>query len=72
MLVSHKKIYTITLMQCVELKLKTVMQKRLWLTCVERQKWNLLFFYKFKVDEKSRLANLFWVDSTTQMDYAFF
>ena len=30
------------------------------------------FFYKFKVDEKSRLANLFWVDSTTQMDYAFF
>ena len=39
---------------------------------MERQKWNLLFFYKFKVDEKSRLANLFWVDSTTQMDYAFF
>ena len=73
MLVSHKKIYTITLMQCVELKLKIVMQKPRWLTCVERQKWNLhFFFYKFNVNEESRLANLFWADSNARMDYAFF
>ncbi|KAL6348243.1 hypothetical protein AAG906_005535 [Vitis piasezkii] len=31
-----------------------------------------LFFYKFNVDEESRLANLFWADSTARMDYACF
>ncbi|XP_059597995.1 protein FAR1-RELATED SEQUENCE 5 [Vitis vinifera] len=30
------------------------------------------FFYKFNIDEESRLANLFWVDSTARMDYACF
>ena len=45
MLVSHKKIYKITLMQCVEFKLKMVMQKRLWLTCAERQKPIIHFFF---------------------------
>ncbi|RVW88940.1 Protein FAR1-related sequence 5 [Vitis vinifera] len=31
-----------------------------------------LFFYKFNIDEESRLANLFWADSTARMDYACF
>ncbi|RVW17997.1 Protein FAR1-related sequence 5 [Vitis vinifera] len=30
------------------------------------------FFYKFNIDEESRLANLFWADSTARMDYACF
>ena len=30
------------------------------------------FFYKFNVDKESRLTNLFWADSTAQMDYACF
>ncbi|RVW62430.1 Protein FAR1-related sequence 5 [Vitis vinifera] len=30
------------------------------------------FFYKFNIDEESRLANSFWADSTAQMDYACF
>ncbi|RVW58741.1 Protein FAR1-related sequence 5 [Vitis vinifera] len=29
-------------------------------------------FYKFNIDEESRLANLFWADSTARMDYACF
>ena len=48
MLVSHKKIYTIMLMQCVQLKLKMVMQKELWLTCAEKQKQILHFFFKIQ------------------------
>ena len=31
-----------------------------------------IFFYKFNIDEESRLANLFWADSTARMDYACF
>ncbi|RVX06573.1 Protein FAR1-related sequence 5 [Vitis vinifera] len=46
--------------------------KRQWLICVERQKWILHFFYKFNIDEESRLANLFWAYSTARMDYACF
>ncbi|XP_010646010.1 protein FAR-RED IMPAIRED RESPONSE 1-like [Vitis vinifera] len=30
------------------------------------------FFYKFNIDEESRLVNLFWADSTARMDYACF
>ena len=61
-------------MQCVELKLKTVMRKPCWLTCVERWKWILhfFFFYKFNINEESRLANFFWANSTTLMDNACF
>ena len=33
---------------------------------------NPTFYYKFNVDKESLLANLFWVDSTSQLDYACF
>ena len=30
------------------------------------------FYYKFNIDEESRLANLFWVDLISQLDYVCF
>ena len=30
------------------------------------------FYYEFNVDEESQLANLFWVDSTSKLDYLCF
>ena len=30
------------------------------------------FYYKFNIGEESQLVNLFWVDSTYQLDYACF
>ena len=30
------------------------------------------FYYRFNVDEEGRLANLFWTDSTSHIDYACF
>ena len=32
----------------------------------------LSFYYKFNVDEKGRLSNLFWANSTPQLDYECF
>ena len=62
MLFSHQKIYTIMLMQCVELKAYL---------CT-KTKANPSFYYEFDVDEESQLANLFWVDSTSKLDYLCF
>ncbi|XP_034710461.1 protein FAR1-RELATED SEQUENCE 5-like [Vitis riparia] len=36
----------------------------------EKAEMDSSFFYKFNIDEESRLANLFWADSTARMDYA--
>ena len=30
------------------------------------------FYYKYNVDEDNRLPNLFWVDSTSKLDYTCF
>ncbi|XP_034707015.1 protein FAR1-RELATED SEQUENCE 5-like [Vitis riparia] len=30
------------------------------------------FYYKYNVDEDNRLANLFWADSTSKLDYSYF
>ena len=30
------------------------------------------FYYKYNVDEDNRLANLFWADSTSKLDYSCF
>ena len=32
----------------------------------------LIFFFQYTVDEESRLANLFWTDSQSRLNYACF
>ena len=49
-----------------------VMLNVLWHICKQKQTWTPHFFFKYTVDEESRLANLFWTDSQSRLNYACF
>ncbi|XP_010660261.1 protein FAR1-RELATED SEQUENCE 4-like [Vitis vinifera] len=71
MVVSHKKAYNhIDAMRRIEIKDGDA-EATLAYLCGKAEMDSSLF-YKLNVDEESRLASLFWVDSTTRMDYACF
>ena len=44
----------------------------LWHIYKQKQIWTPHFFFQYTVDEESRLANLFWTDSQSHLDYACF
>ena len=49
-----------------------VMLNVLWHIYKQKQTWTPQFFFQYTVDEESHLANLFWTNSQSHLDYACF